>query len=119
MISALPDVGAVGEGYGKLEVLEGKLGRKFGKGSEDRNVFVIKGLNEIEVKVHGSWLRRRGFQAQDEAEAGGLRGREQQEIVEGVEGCLQVHHEVGQDEDMKEDRERRGWLCQSSHCCNK
>ena len=45
------------------------------------------------------------FQAQDESEARGLRGGGQQELLEGVEVCHQVHQGVGQDEDIKRKRE--------------
>ena len=46
-----------------------------------------------------------GFQAQDESEVGGLRGGGQQELLEGVEVCHQVHQGVVQDEDIKRKRE--------------
>ena len=52
----------------KLDTLEGSLLQEAGKSNEGKNVFAIEGLNEVEVKVHGTL--RRNIKAWEEAGAG-------------------------------------------------
>ena len=52
----------------KLEALEGNLVKEVGNNSEDKNAFVIGGLDEVEVKVRGTL--RRNVKTWEEAGAG-------------------------------------------------